>query len=155
MFLISACLAGFNCKYNAKNNFNIIFEKLIVKGMAVPICPEQAGGLPTPRSPAEISDGDGFDVIEGRARVLTVEGEDVTSKFLKGAEETLRLANLVGANKAILKSRSPSCGCCNIYDGTFKGTLKQGKGVSAAYLLKNGIKIIDSEEFLAKMIEGK
>lgn len=151
MYLISACLAGFNCKYNAKNNYCSIFEKLIKEKEAVPICPEQAGGLPTPRYPAEILDGDGFDVIEGIARVMTSEGEDVTRKFLEGAKETLKLARLIGADKAILKSRSPSCGCCKIYDGTFKGILREGMGVSAAYLLKNGIVVIDSDEFIKNL----
>ncbi|MCR4432062.1 MAG: DUF523 domain-containing protein [Tepidanaerobacteraceae bacterium] len=150
MILISACLAGFNCKYNAKNNFNASIEELVKNKIAVPICPEQAGGMPTPRVPAEILGGDGLDVIEGRARVITSEGEDVTLKFFEGAKEALKLAKLVGANKAILKSRSPSCGCCKIYDGTFKGVLRAGMGVSAAYLLKHGIEVIDSDEFIKK-----
>lgn len=150
MILISACLAGFNCKYNAKNNFDARIEELVKNKIAVPICPEQAGGMPTPRLPAEILGGDGLDVIEGRARVITSEGEDVTLKFFEGAKEALKLAKLVGANKAILKSRSPSCGCCKIYDGTFKGVLREGMGVSAAYLLKHGIEVIDSDEFIKK-----
>jgi len=151
MYLISACLVGLNCKYNAKNNYREVFEKLIKENKAVPFCPEQAGGLSTPRPPSEIQEGDGFDVIAGKSRVVTSEGEDVTCSFLAGAKEALKLARIIGADKAILKSRSPSCGCCKIYDGTFKGTLRQGMGVSAAYLSQNGIRVIDSDEFISQI----
>jgi len=151
MYLISACLAGLNSKYNAENNYHEVFEKLIKENKAVPFCPEQAGGLPTPRLPSEIQDGDGFDVIAGKARVLTSKGEDITCSFLAGAKQALKLARIIGADKAILKSRSPSCGCCKIYDGTFTGTLRQGMGVSAAYLSQNGVLVIDSDEFLSQI----
>ncbi|MDN5302502.1 MAG: hypothetical protein PWQ60_2016 [Thermoanaerobacteraceae bacterium] len=148
MYLISACLAGMNCKYNGDNNYHEVFEKLVKENKAVPLCPEQVGGLSTPRTPAEIQGGDGLDVIKGKARVVTSEGKDVTCSFLTGAKEALKLARIIGAEKAILKSKSPSCGCCEIYDGSFKGVLKEGMGVTAAYLFQNGIRVIDSDEFL-------
>jgi uncharacterized protein YbbK (DUF523 family) len=148
MYLISACLIGMNCKYNGKNNINEDFIALIKGKKAIPFCPEQAGGLSTPRPPSEIKCGDGFDVIKGKAAVVTIDGRDVTHYFLNGAKEALKLAVLIGADKAILKSRSPSCGCKAIYDGGFKNITKQGVGVTAAFLKLNGIGLIDSEDFL-------
>lgn len=148
MILVSACLAGFNTKYDGKNNSHEIFEDMVRNKKAVPFCPEQAGGLPTPRIPAEIVGGDGFKVIEGKAKVLTKDGRDVTEYFIRGAEEALKLAKLIKAEAAILKSRSPSCGCRFIYDGKFDGTLKKGMGVTAAYLSAHGIKVIDSDDYL-------
>lgn len=148
MYLISACLVGINCKYNGDNNSHGDFKSLLKQKRAIPFCPEQAGGLPTPRPPAEIISGDGFDVIKKNAIVMTADGRDVTNFFIIGAKETLKLALLSGADKAILKSRSPSCGCKDIYDGNFKNLLKQGMGVTAAYLKLNGIELIDSEDFL-------
>ncbi len=148
MYIISACLAGFNCKYNGKNNYHEVFGRLVKENKAVPFCPEQAGGLPTPRPPSEIKGGDGKDVIQGGAGVVTVDGKNVTENFIIGAKETLKLVELVGAREAILKSNSPSCGCRKIYDGTFRGVLKDGMGVTAAYLKAHGIRVIDSEIFL-------
>lgn len=151
MYLISSCLAGFDCKYNGKNNANRIFVKMVKQNKAIPFCPEQAGGLSTPRPPSEIRDGDGIDVICGNAKVITVDDEDVTEFFIKGAKETLKLVRLYGIDKAILKSRSPSCGCLNIYDGSFKGVLRKGIGVTSAYLKQNGVEVFDSDEFLNKI----
>ncbi len=147
MYLISSCLVGLNCKHNGKNNTHEDFITLVKEKKAVPFCPEQAGGLSTPRPPAEIKCGDGFDVINGKAVVVTIDGMDVTKYFLTGAEETLKLAVLVGADKAVLKSRSPSCGCKSIYDGSFKNIIKHGMGVTAAYLKLHGIYLFDSEDF--------
>jgi uncharacterized protein YbbK (DUF523 family) len=146
MYLISSCLIGLNCKYNGKSNTHEDFTTLIKEKRAIPFCPEQAGGLSTPRRPAEIKCGDGFDVIKGETVVVTIDGIDVTDYFLTGAKETLKLAVLIGADKAILKSRSPSCGCKTIYDGSFKNIIKQGMGVTAAYLKLHGIQLIDSED---------
>jgi len=119
---------------------------MVEEGVAVPFCPEQAGGLTTPRSPSEIIGGDGMDVLQGKARVINDKGEDVTEAFVKGAEEALKLARLIGADTAILKSKSPSCGTKCVYDGTFSGKLREGMGVTAALLLSEGIKILDSSE---------
>jgi len=144
--LISACLVGLNTRYDGGHNHNQIFADMVKKGEAVPFCPEQAGGLTTPRSPSEIMGGDGLDVLKGKARVITDKGEDVTEAFIKGAKEALKLAMLIGADTAILKSKSPSCGSKSVYDGTFSGKLDDGMGVAAAYLQAHGIKIIDSDQ---------
>ncbi len=137
-----------NTRYDGKGNEEPIFLEMVKAGNAVPFCPEQAGGLPTPRDPSEIIGGDGKDVLRGKARVTSSNGQDVTEEFLKGAKETLKLAKLLGVSKAILKSKSPSCGCKHVYDGTFKGITRKGIGVTAAYLRENNFDIIDSEEFL-------
>jgi uncharacterized protein YbbK (DUF523 family) len=145
MILISACLIGINSKYDGGNNFVESYVKLVKSGKAIPFCPEQVGGLPTPRSPSEIVGGDGNDVLDGKAKVMTRNGEDVTKAFVKGAQETLKLAKLVNAEKVILKTNSPSCGSKFVYDGSFTGQKRQGAGVTAALLMRNGIKILDSE----------
>ncbi|NLZ54879.1 MAG: DUF523 domain-containing protein [Thermoanaerobacteraceae bacterium] len=146
--LISACLVGLNTRYDGSHNHNQLFADMVKKGEAVPFCPEQAGGLTTPRSPSEITGGDGQDVLNGKARVITDKGEDVTEGFIRGAKEALKLAMLIGADTAILKSKSPSCGSKCVYDGTFSGKLREGIGVTAAYLQAHGIKIIDSAQLL-------
>jgi uncharacterized protein YbbK (DUF523 family) len=142
IYIVSACLAGVNCKYNGGSSPNETVIKLVAQGKAVPVCPEQLGGCPTPRSTAEIAGGTGEDVLEGRCRVIRSDGVDATGEFARGAEEVLRLARLVGADKAVLKSRSPSCGCGEIYDGTFSGRLVAGNGVTAELLIRNGIEVL-------------
>jgi len=107
----------------------------------IPVCPEEAGGLPTPRPPAEIVGGDGEDVLNGKAKVMTVDGRDVTDAYLKGAHHALQVAQAHGATQVILKARSPSCGCSDIYDGTFSGTLTSGDGVTTALLKRHGITV--------------
>ncbi len=141
MILISACLGGIPCRYNGSATPDADLIALLRDGRAIPICPEQLGGLTTPRSPAEIVGGDGGSVLSGTASVLTAQGDDVTAAFIKGAQETLRFARLCGAQRAILKANSPSCGCCSIYDGTFSSVLKEGDGVTAALLKQNGIPV--------------
>lgn len=141
MKIISACLVGVNCKYNGNSNFDPITAEMVAKGKAIPLCPEQLGGCSTPRPSCEIIGGTGRDVIKGRAKVLTKDGKDVTKAFIKGAEETLKIAKLVKAKKAILKSGSPSCGYGTIYDGTFSNKKIQGNGVAAELLAENGIEI--------------
>jgi uncharacterized protein YbbK (DUF523 family) len=113
--------------------------RLVAEGKAVPLCPEQLGGLLTPRLPAEIR-GD---------RVIRNDGVDTTEAFSRGAQEALKLAKLVGAKAAILKARSPSCGSGKIYDGSFTGKLVDGDGVFAALCKKNGIEVRTEEEMLA------
>ncbi len=111
MIIVSACLCGINCKYDGGNNLDARVLKLLKEGKAIPVCPEQLGGLETPRDPHEIVNGNGLDVLGGKARVHWIrQNNDVTSKFIKGAYETLKIAEAVGANIAILKARSPSCG---------------------------------------------
>lgn len=139
--LISACLLGVNCKYSGGNNYSEEAVKLGNEYQLIPVCPEQLGGLMTPRLPSEILQTE----LEER-RVIAQDGTDVTEQFIRGAEESLKLAQLLGCETAILKSRSPSCGSGIIYDGTFSGTKTAGDGVTAALLKKNGIKVISEEE---------
>lgn len=131
---------GNNCTYSGKNNY---CERLMLLSdvyTLVPVCPEQMGGLPTPRHPAEIRDD----------RVVNNIGEDVTDNYRTGAENALSAAQSMDIHKAVLKARSPSCGCGKIYDGTFTHTVVDGDGVCAALLKKNGIEVY-SEENLEKL----
>ena len=145
MYIISACLCGVNCKYNGKNNLNERCLKLFKEGKAVLVCPEQLGGLTTPRKPVEL-DSPAREVVEGSGKAIDSEGIDVTKQFLDGAYETLKIAKELGANKAILKEGSPSCGVNFVYDGTFKGNKIEGKGVTAYVLEQEGIEIFSDED---------
>lgn len=118
----------------------------MVEGRAVLVCPEEDGGLGTPRPPAEIVGGDGHDVLDGKARVVTKQGGDVTAEYVRGAELALAAARQAGATTAVLKSRSPSCGKGCVYDGSFTATLAEGDGVTAALLRRNGIEVLTDEE---------
>ena len=124
--LISACLVGYNCKYNGGNNAlpPEVLSALRERYRLIPVCPEAAGGLPTPRVPSERRGG----------RVVTRDGRDVTAAFRRGAEIAGKLAERTGARLALLKSGSPSCGSGMIYDGSFTGTLMPGDGVTTEYL---------------------
>ncbi len=108
LYLVSACLLGLRTRYDGASKAVPWLERKAKH--LVPVCPEQLGGLPTPRPPAEIVGGDGLAVLEGQARVINAQGEDVTSAFVRGAEEVLRLAKLLKPTGIILKARSPSCG---------------------------------------------
>jgi len=148
MILVSACLLGINCKYNGENNLN---ENILNLGnQIVPVCPEQLGGLSTPRCPCEIVGGDGHDVLCGKARVLTDKGVDVTEAFISGAKMTQQIAEITKSKTAVLKANSPSCGSNSIYDGTFSHKKCPGDGVTAALLKQNGIKVITEEAFAGK-----
>jgi uncharacterized protein YbbK (DUF523 family) len=129
--LISACLLGTNCKYSGGNNFCEKVLALREQYHLVPVCPEQLGGLSTPRPPAERL-GD---------RVMTQDGRDVTAQYQAGAREALGLAKSLGCTAAVLKARSPSCGCGMIYDGTFSAVLVPGNGTAAQVLLDAGIPV--------------
>ena len=143
--IISACFLGVNCRYNAVSKPCQKVIDLCKNGEIIPLCPEQLGGLSTPREPAETS-GDGLHVLDRKEKVITKTGKDVTQNFINGAEEVLRLAKLFNIKKAILKQKSPSCGCGKIYDGTFSDKLIEGDGVTAALLKKNGIEVITEED---------
>ena len=136
MIIVSACLAGIKCAFDGESRSCQKVIDLVREGKAIPLCPEQLGGLPTPRLPAE----------KRLERVCREDGKDVTEEFRRGGEETLRIAKLVNCKKAILKGNSPSCGSGLIYDGTFSGTLIEGDGVCAALLKKNNIKVYTEEE---------
>lgn len=145
MKIVSACLAGCHCRYDQRSATAERIQQLVSDGQAVPVCPEQMGGLPTPRKPSEIVGGDGDDVLDGKARVITIDGQDVTSEFLAGAREALQVAQIIGADEAILKERSPSCGSHAIYDGSFRGAKQPGMGVTAALLRRHGIRVYSEE----------
>ena len=135
MILVSACLAGEPCRYNGTGYLCPEVGGLVSSGQALTVCPELLGGLAVPRSPAEIIAG----------RVVTVAGEDVTAAYHAGAKLALQLARQAGCRTAILKARSPSCGCGQIYDGSFSGRLIVGDGVFAALLKMAGI-MVQTEE---------
>lgn len=130
--LVSACLIGTNCKYSGGNNYSEEVMEFLKDYEIIPICPEQLGGLPTPRPASEII-GD---------KVMNNEGTDVTSNYQKGAEEALKIAKLLGIKKALLKAKSPSCGNGKIYDGTFSGILTTGDGITTKLLKENNIEVI-------------
>lgn len=145
--LCSSCLLGMRCRYDGKSKPNEKIHRLLQNGeILIPVCPEQLAGQPTPRPDAEIVAGDGYAVLDGLARVITSDGTNVTSYFIQGAEETLKLAQLYGVQEAILKQRSPSCASGQIYDGTFSKTLVSGDGVTTALLKRNNIQVISEED---------
>jgi uncharacterized protein YbbK (DUF523 family) len=144
--LVSACLAGCACRYDGSDNGDDRLAGLLRNGRAVLVCPEEQGGLGTPRPAAEIVGGDGHDVLDGRARVMTASGRDVTEAYLEGARTALAEAQRVGARTAMLKARSPSCGKGAIYDGSFGRRLSSGDGVTAALLQAHGIRVLTEEE---------
>lgn len=146
MILVSACLIGERCRYDG-GGFDRYSElqQLVTKGEAIAVCPEERGGLSTPRPPAELQGGDGEAAWRGEARVITNQGVDVTDAFLAGAEAAARLAAEHGATEAVLKARSPSCGCDGVYDGSFSGRIVPGVGVTAARLKSMGL-VVHSEE---------
>ncbi len=141
MILVSACLAGVKCKYNGGHNEIEGIKALHTAGKAILICPEMEGGLRTPRTPAEIISS------EKGIKVISRDGEDVTKEFVKGAEITLEVARKNGIKRAVLKSKSPSCGLGEIYDGTFTNTLKKGNGVTAQLLIDNDIEVYTEKTF--------
>lgn len=147
MVVVSACLVGVNCRYSGDSNYHQGVINYLKDRQWVPVCPEQLGGLMTPRCPAEIENGEGEDVLKRMRNVKTRDGEDVTEAFVKGAEETLKIAKLLEAKEAILKEGSPSCGSCRIYDGTFQNQRKSGSGVTATLLRKHGISIKSEMNF--------
>lgn len=137
MYLVSACLAGINCRYDGKNNLDTEILKLVNEGKAIPVCPEQLGGLTTPRIACEMQS-----FSNQERKIINKDGIDKTYAFALGAERTLAIAKALGIKKAILKAKSPSCGCGTIYDGSFTKQLIDGDGVTAAVLKANGITII-------------
>lgn len=145
MIIASACLAGIKCWYDGKAKTNKKIVEMVKDGRAVVICPEQLGGLKTPREPSEIINGTGEDVLDSKVPVKSKSGLDVTGYFIKGAEEALRIARFVNAEEAILKEKSPSCGVKKIPGGN-SGKLIDGCGVTAALLKRNGIKVISSDD---------
>jgi uncharacterized protein YbbK (DUF523 family) len=146
MKLISACLLGIKCAWDGQDNYKSDKTiELLNSETLIPVCPEQLGGLKTPRAAQEIQGGTGEDVLDGKCKVLNIDGEDVTQEFINGAEETLKIVRLFHIEEFVGKSRSPSCGCGQIYDGTFSRKLIGGNGVTIALLKRNGIRVITEE----------
>ena len=144
--LVSACLFGMNCKYSGGNNFSPKVHALKDDHTLILVCPEQLGGLDTPRPPAEIQ-------REGSSlKVVNKEGRDVTEEFVKGAEMTLNIAQVHECKLAIMKENSPSCGVKQVYDGSFTGKLVDGSGITAALLMENGIRVVSEHHDLQAAI---
>ncbi|MCP1224956.1 DUF523 domain-containing protein [Sebaldella sp. S0638] len=144
-YLISACLVGKKCNYKGESNVVKKLRELYLKGDAVLVCPEVMGGLKTPREAAEIL------TYQEKLTIKTISGKDVTEAFIIGAGKALKVAKENRITTAILKARSPSCGCSQIYDGTFSKKIVDGDGVTASLLKLNGIKVITEEEILQKL----
>lgn len=136
MYLVSSCLAGINCRYNGKNTENNTVVTLLKQGEAIALCPEQLGGMPTPRASCELITDSG-----GNKKIVSEDGKDFTEEFREGANKALEIAKLLNIRKAILQSKSPSCGYGFIYDGTFSGKLIEGNGLTAELLSKNNIEV--------------
>ncbi len=145
--LVSRCLLGHRVRYDggASGPFDQL-QQWIAEGRVVPLCPEVAGGLPTPRAAAEIPGGQGGEVLDGSARVITTEGDDVSAEFLSGARQALALVQQHGIRIAVLKANSPSCGNLLTYDGTFSGVKVSGKGVTAALLSRHGVLVFNESQ---------
>lgn len=134
-YVVSACLAGCKCRYDGEHSANEQVRQLIKEGRALPVCPEQLGGFATPRTPFELKDG----------RAISQDGTDITDRMQQGVDEGAALVELAGCTKAILKSRSPSCGFGIIYDGTFSGTRIEGNGMFAQKLISMGLSISSTD----------
>lgn len=145
MLLISACLLGINCRYDGSN---CKLSSLIVKALEeiyIPFCPEQLGGLSTPRSPIFLTGGDGFDLLDFKCKAIDEDGIERTFQLIKGAEEALKIAQIMGIKKAIMKEKSPSCGVK--FTRSFKELLS-GPGVTTALFIREGIYVISEESLL-------
>lgn len=141
--LISACLAGVPCRYNAQSKYNKNIELLKQKFNLILVCPEQLGGLSTPRAASEIKN----------LKVITTLGHDVTRQFLIGAKKTYKIAQKYKCKFAIFKSNSPSCSSRLIYDGSFSGKLVQGRGITAEYFINKGFLVYDESD-IENIIKG-
>jgi len=146
--LISGCLLGLDVRYD--NRIQPVENKILLgwqqEGRLLVVCPEVEGGLSIPRPPAEIVEGSGEDVLNGKAGILNEKGEDVTAAFIRGANIALELVKRFSIRVAILKEKSPSCGSTSIYDGSFTRKRIPGQGVTTALLRKNGVKVFSEKE---------
>ena len=145
--LVSRCLLGHRVRYDGgASGPYALLAQWQAEGRVIALCPEVAGGLPTPRAAAEIPGGQGVEVLAGKAAVITTEGEDVTEAFVSGARQALALVERHGIRIAILKANSPSCGNRLTYDGSFSGTKVEGQGVTAALLTRAGVQVFSELE---------
>ena len=152
IMLVSACLVGCRVRYDAAifEERDECLQRYWERGLVLPFCPETAGGLPTPREPAEISGGTGQDVLAGDGKVLTRTRADVTDNFLTGARLALAAIRQFSIHTAVLKDGSPSCGTTRIYDGCFRGRTVPGQGVTAALLGAHNVALF-SERSLSRL----
>ncbi|PLX78719.1 MAG: DUF523 domain-containing protein [Desulfuromonas sp.] len=143
--LVSACLLGIACRYDGRAKPNSAVSEHLARHdlLAIPVCPEQLGGLPTPREPTRFSRGDGQDILTGHGEVVTHSGKPLTEPFRKGAEQTLLIARLCGCQSALLKERSPSCGVNQI---DCDGHIVAGIGVASARLKAEGLQVFSEED---------
>ena len=141
--LVSSCLLGNKVRYNGQDLAcdNELLKKWVQEGRTVSVCPEVSAGLPIPRAPAEIQNGNGEDVLKYHARVVENTGQEVSRQFISGAKNVLRLCQEHQIRIAILTESSPSCGSSTIYNGKFSKTKKEGFGVTAALLMQNGVRV--------------
>jgi uncharacterized protein YbbK (DUF523 family) len=142
---VSACLLGVRCNHEGGANPSAAVQALAADRRLIPVCPETAGGLPTPRPAAE---------IQPDGRVRTGSGDDVTDAYRRGADHAVRLAVATDAEGAVLKARSPSCGCHEVYDGSFSRRRVPGEGVTAAALRSAGIPVVDEDDVAAGRLPG-
>ncbi len=147
--LVSACLLGIRCRYDGSSARSEDLSILTDETVFIPVCPEQLGGLPTPRCPAAIAGGDGGDVLDGRVQVLTEDGGDVTARFLRGAGEVARIASMMNISTAIMKEKSPSCGVFSIKRTKIPA---DGMGVTSALLTRKGIHVISSDNIIDEYV---
>lgn len=152
MLLVSACLAGETVRYDGGHCLKEEIEQRVQEKEARIFCPEVAGGLSTPREPAEIQGGDGYDVLDGTATVQTISGKDVTEAFLNGAQAMLAFAQHQQATCIVLKEDSPSCGSQSIHDGYFTGDKRSGVGVTTALLRRNGYVVMNEKQFIEEYV---
>lgn len=154
MILVSSCLAGLEVRYNGTHSLENKIRKLVDEKKAVTVCPELLGGFLTPREPAEVTGGDGADVLDGMAKVVEKSGKDVTELYIKGAYAALEQALKLNATIVVLKENSPSCGSSLIYNGEFNGKKRAGDGVASALLKRNGFTVISEEQFVNNLLGG-
>ena len=153
MILVSACLLGKKVKYDGGSNTNDLLTKYETAGRFMAICPEVVGGLKIPRSPAEIQNGTGVDVIAGRAVVKNKDGQDVTAEFMRGAEGFMELVRKYNVKIAIMKANSPSCGNSHVYDGTFSHKKIAGQGVTASLIGEAGVTVYSEEDLTEELLK--
>lgn len=147
-YLMSACLAGENVRYDGRHCLQEQLKKLVENGDAIMVCPETMGGLATPRLPAEIVGGSAEDVLNGKAEVLDSKANNLTQTFINGAYKVLKIAQSNQITHVILKENSPSCGSHFIYDGTFKAQKIRGMGITATLLKQHGFIVLSEDDFL-------
>ncbi|RXJ04491.1 DUF523 domain-containing protein [Anaerobacillus alkaliphilus] len=151
MILVSSCLVGLEVRYDGTHCLHSQINKLVKEEQAISVCPELLAGFSVPREPTEIVGGEGGDVLDGKARVVTKSGTDVTNLYIKGAYRTLEKAQELRATLVVLKETSPSCGNSMIYNGEFSGEKVVGNGVTSALLKRHGYSVISEEQFLESL----